>query len=62
MIFISSVLPCAPVTIAGGRSFVSAGVVGRRLISMQKSDPEKVLEAFFGCLTTFNYTLTQSLR
>ncbi|KTG47578.1 hypothetical protein cypCar_00019462 [Cyprinus carpio] len=38
------------------------GVVGRRLISMQKSDPEKVLEAFFGCLTTFNYTLTQSLR
>ncbi|KAK2892722.1 hypothetical protein Q8A67_012710 [Cirrhinus molitorella] len=38
------------------------GVVGRHLISMQKSDPQKVLEAFFGCLTTFNHTLCQSLR
>ncbi|XP_016134498.1 cilia- and flagella-associated protein 54 [Sinocyclocheilus grahami] len=38
------------------------GVVGRHLISMQKSDPQKVLEAFFGCLTTFNHTLSQSLR
>ncbi|RXN21254.1 cilia- and flagella-associated 54 [Labeo rohita] len=38
------------------------GVVGRHLISMQKSDPQKVLEAFFGCLTPFNHTLNQSLR
>ncbi|XP_026065483.1 cilia- and flagella-associated protein 54 isoform X3 [Carassius auratus] len=38
------------------------GVVGRHLISMQKSDPQKVLEAFFGCLTTFNCTFSQSLR
>ncbi|XP_058629752.1 cilia- and flagella-associated protein 54-like isoform X3 [Onychostoma macrolepis] len=38
------------------------GMVGRHLISMQKSDPQKVLEAFFGCLNTFNHTLSQSLR
>ncbi|XP_073695305.1 cilia- and flagella-associated protein 54 [Garra rufa] len=38
------------------------GVVGRHLISMQKTDPQNILEAFFGCLTTFNNTLSQSLR
>ncbi|KAK7149598.1 hypothetical protein R3I94_009044 [Phoxinus phoxinus] len=38
------------------------GVVGRHLISMQKSGPQEVLEALFGCLTTFKHTHGQSLR
>ncbi|XP_043093869.1 cilia- and flagella-associated protein 54 [Puntigrus tetrazona] len=38
------------------------GMVGKHLISMQKSDPQNVLEAFFGCLTSFNPILSQSLR
>ncbi|XP_048011696.1 cilia- and flagella-associated protein 54 isoform X3 [Megalobrama amblycephala] len=38
------------------------GVVGRHLISMQKSGPQEVLEALFGCLTTFKHTHCQSLR
>ncbi|KAG1953321.1 cilia- and flagella-associated protein [Pimephales promelas] len=38
------------------------GLVGRHLISMQKAGPQEVLEALFGCLTTFKHTHGQSLR
>nr|XP_021330926.1 cilia- and flagella-associated protein 54 isoform X1 [Danio rerio] len=38
------------------------GVVGRHLISIQKSNPQKVLEALFGCLTTTDHTNRQSLQ
>ncbi|TRY62256.1 hypothetical protein DNTS_014519, partial [Danionella cerebrum] len=38
------------------------GVVGRRLLTMQKSDSQKALEALFMCLSTTDHTHIQNLR
>lgn len=40
--------------------YTSAGMLGGRLISMQKTDPKKVLEAFSHCIL-FHHSLSHNL-